>query len=392
MRTLALLLVLESTACASAAPPEPRRPPIDRDLAAREVGRELDDLHDAAAHADEARYFAHFAPTGVFLGTDAAERWDVSAFRAYAHTRFSAGQGWVYHAQRRSVTVVDDGSTAFFDEDLLGERAGPTRGSGVLVLQRGRWLIAQYNLAFTIPNDRFAELHALLASPPPVDFQTRTKAAYDQATAAATGGDFARAAALLEGLVPEAKTRPDDATEFWLHNELTWLRWAQNDMHGALDEVDRAKATLDHSLLPDDRRRALRLHELWDRSYLTLELSQAATLTGKMLALSAAASRSEYDRLARQAADRDGMAVLEAFFALGARDTRAAAAAAKRVDLAKDDDVQDLYVVALALDAAGDKNAADGVRARICSGRAYLMKPIIVHRLAEEGHGCAGSL
>jgi hypothetical protein len=388
-------LVVESIACAGAPPPQASPPPIDRDLATREVGRELDDLHDAAAHADEGRYFAHFAPTGIFLGTDATERWDLGAFRAYAHPRFSAGHGWVYHVRRRAVTIADDGLTAFFDEDLLGDKAGPTRGSGVLVLQMTswgrRWLIAQYNLAFTIPNDRVDELHKLLASPPAVDLETRYKAAYEQATAAATGGDFARAAALLEGLVPEAKTRPDDDTEFWLHNELTWLCWARGDLRGALDEVDRAKATLDHALLADDRRRALRLHEIWDRSYLYLELSQAATLTRKTLALSAGASRSEYDALARQANDRDGMAVLEAFFALGAGDARAAASAAKRVDVTKDDDAQDLYVIAMALDAEGEKDAAAGVRARICAARAYLMKPLIVHRLAVEGHGCTPS-
>ena len=45
----------------------------------------LDDFHDAAAKADEDRYFGRFAPGGVFLGTDATERWDVKAFRAYAH-------------------------------------------------------------------------------------------------------------------------------------------------------------------------------------------------------------------------------------------------------------------------------------------------------------------
>jgi hypothetical protein len=167
MRTLALVLMIESVSCAGAPPPQSPPPPTDRVLATGEVARELDDLHDAAAHADEARYFAHFASTGIFLGTDATERWDIEAFRAYAHPRFSAGQGWVYHVRRRAVTIVDDGATAFFDEDLLGEKAGPTRGSGVLVRQKGRWLIAQYNLAFTIPNDRVGELQKMLASPPP---------------------------------------------------------------------------------------------------------------------------------------------------------------------------------------------------------------------------------
>ena len=35
------------------------------------VAAVLDDWHAAAAVADEARYFAHFAPDSVFLGTDA---------------------------------------------------------------------------------------------------------------------------------------------------------------------------------------------------------------------------------------------------------------------------------------------------------------------------------
>jgi hypothetical protein len=159
MRSVTLLPVLFFVGCAP--------PPHDRDLASREVGRLLDDLHDAAAHADEARYFTHFAPGAVFLGTDATERWDLGAFRAYAHPRFSAGKGWVYRVQRRAVTVAKDGATAWFDEDLLGEKAGPTRGSGVLVREDGRWLVAQYNLAFTVPNERFDDLRKLLASPPP---------------------------------------------------------------------------------------------------------------------------------------------------------------------------------------------------------------------------------
>src|SRR5438067_1116433 len=73
------------------------------------VDHTLDDFHDAAAHADEARYFAHFAPRGVFLGTDAAERWDVASFRAYAHPRFASGKAWSFHATERHVDFSADG-------------------------------------------------------------------------------------------------------------------------------------------------------------------------------------------------------------------------------------------------------------------------------------------
>lgn len=158
---LACTALLASNGCAATPPPPVAT--FDRASAERDVARALDDFHDAAAHADEQRYFAHFAPGAVFLGTDATERWDLAAFRAYAHPRFASGGGWVYHPQRRAITFAPDGTVAWFDEDLLGERAGPTRGSGILLYSGGRWLIVQYNLAFTIPNERFEDLRKLLA-------------------------------------------------------------------------------------------------------------------------------------------------------------------------------------------------------------------------------------
>jgi len=164
----AVALALAPFGCSAAAAPSsapcaPASPAsFDRASAEREAARALDDLHDAAAHADEARYFGHFAPDAVFLGTDMTERWDLAAFRAYAHPHFASGHGWVYHPQRRSLAFASDGTIAWFDEDLMGERTGPTRGSGVLVASGGRWLIAQYNLAFTIPNERFDDLRKML--------------------------------------------------------------------------------------------------------------------------------------------------------------------------------------------------------------------------------------
>lgn len=112
----------------------------------------LDDFHDAAARADEARYFAHFTPDAVFLGTDATERWTVDAFRAYAHPIFAQGRGWTYTPRDRFVTVEPCGASAWFDEMLDNEKYGPCRGSGVLRKVDGTWRIAQYNLSVPIPN------------------------------------------------------------------------------------------------------------------------------------------------------------------------------------------------------------------------------------------------
>lgn len=147
--------------------PSPSTDPRD-ESAVRAV---LDDFHAAAAASDEARYFAHFTEDGVFLGTDATERWDVAAFRAYAHPHFEAGNGWVMRATRRDVVVRGD--VAWFDEDLETRNLGPARGSGVLERSAdGTWRIAQYNLAITVPNERFAALRAMLAEPAPAPTST----------------------------------------------------------------------------------------------------------------------------------------------------------------------------------------------------------------------------
>jgi ketosteroid isomerase-like protein len=142
---------------------------VDATAAEREIAAALDDFHDAAAHADEPRYFAHFAREAVFLGTDATERWDVEAFRQYAHARFATGKGWTYRSVRRAIRVSSDGAVAWFDEDLLGEKAGPCRGTGVFVRvregDRDRYLIAQYNLTVTVPNDRFAAVRRAIDEP-----------------------------------------------------------------------------------------------------------------------------------------------------------------------------------------------------------------------------------
>jgi ketosteroid isomerase-like protein len=120
----------------------------------------LDDFHAAAAAADEERYFSHFTPDAVFLGTDATERWSVPAFRAYAHPHFAKGKAWTFRGVRRQITVCGD--VAWFEEDLETQNLGPARGSGVLLRAANGWRIAQYVLSVTIPNDRFKDVRALL--------------------------------------------------------------------------------------------------------------------------------------------------------------------------------------------------------------------------------------
>lgn len=227
-------------------------------------------------------------------------------------------------------------------------------------------------------------------SEPQLDLATRNKNAYHAATAAADAGDFKKGISLLEALVPEAKEHTDDDMEFWIHNELTWLHWADGDLKGALTEVDAAKGALDRSAIDEPSKKKLKLHELWDRAYVDLEISIAAPPENRSTLYSKADdARNEYQELALAENDHDGMAVLEAFFAVRKNDGNHAKIAAKRVDIENDADLQDLYVLALALDLGGDLAAAQNARARICSGHEYLMKPLIVHQLARDGHACA---
>jgi uncharacterized protein (TIGR02246 family) len=120
----------------------------------------LEDWHRAAAQADEARYFAHFTPDAVFLGTDGSERWTRDEFRAWARPFFSKGKAWSFTPSSRHVSLSRDGAVAWFDEVLATPNMGPARGSGVLVKEAGAWKIAQYNLSVPIPNELLDDVKA----------------------------------------------------------------------------------------------------------------------------------------------------------------------------------------------------------------------------------------
>ncbi len=133
------------------------------------VEQTLDAFHAAAARADEAAYFALFAPHGVFLGTDATERWEKAAFQAFAHPYFAKGTAWTFVPRDRHVAFSSDGRVAWFDELLDSATYGECRGSGVLEKIGGAWKVQQYNLTIPLPNDLakdvVAQIRATKAAP-----------------------------------------------------------------------------------------------------------------------------------------------------------------------------------------------------------------------------------
>jgi hypothetical protein len=148
------------------------------------------------------------------------------------------------------------------------------------------------------------------------------------------------------------------------------LRTADGDLLGALVECEEmAKAGALGTWTPSDgdRMTLVRLKEHWHRAYLLRMVAQ--TLTGaERQAFIGYAERARQDYAALAAslgALGDSIAVLDAYFAFcdGARARMREAAL--RVKVAEDDDIEDLYLVQLALDGAGDSDAAAAVRKRM---------------------------
>lgn len=101
------------------------------------------------------------------------------AFRAYAHPHFAKGKGWTLKPSDRHISLAPDGKTAWFDEKVLSPSYGPSRGSGVLLLQGGAWKIAQYNLTVPVPNGLLGKVAKMVAEgyPAPGDLDVPAAAA-----------------------------------------------------------------------------------------------------------------------------------------------------------------------------------------------------------------------
>ena len=142
MKNISLLILLSFTlfSCAQ------KSQSPQTDIAA--INKVLDDYHQAAANGEWDIYFDLMSDDGVFIGTDAQERWIKAEFRQYS----SGSNGWVYTPQQRNVNITPDGSSAWFDEALLSQSYGSSRGSGVLIRTAQGWKISQYHLTLPIPN------------------------------------------------------------------------------------------------------------------------------------------------------------------------------------------------------------------------------------------------
>jgi hypothetical protein len=142
MKNISLLILLSFTLFSCAQNSQSQQ----SDIAA--INKVLDGYHQAAANGEWDIYFDLMSDDGVFIGTDAQERWVKAEFRQYS----SGSNGWVYAPQQRNVNITPDGLSAWFDEALLSQSYGSSRGSGVLIRTAQGWKISQYHLTLPIPN------------------------------------------------------------------------------------------------------------------------------------------------------------------------------------------------------------------------------------------------
>jgi hypothetical protein len=196
----------------------------------------------------------------------------------------------------------------------------------------------------------------------------------------AYAGDFDRAANALVAVIPTLAKHPELADEFWSHNAMMMIREAQGDPAAALAENDQATLCAQRGKWDPDERETLAFQkDRWHRAYLTRMLAESRTGSAKQALIGyAQAALDDY----RPRGFPDSVAILEAYFATldGKRD--AALAAAKRVDPAKDDDIEDLYLVVVGLEAGGDHTSAGAVRqAMRRPGGAHLARAIMLRWL-----------
>ncbi len=124
--------------------------------AKEELDSLLNNWHRAAAQANAQVYFNQMRPGGFFIGTDASENWPIDSFQVWSQPYFDKGKAWDFKPMERNIYFSNDRKVAWFDE-LLQTWMGVCRGSGVLELEGGRWVLKQYVLSVTVPNEEIEE-------------------------------------------------------------------------------------------------------------------------------------------------------------------------------------------------------------------------------------------
>jgi ketosteroid isomerase-like protein len=187
----------------------------------------LTELHAAAARSDAEAWAARLAPDLIWIGNETSERWDHDAFLGFAAPVFARGEGWVYAARERHVTLAPDpcACIAWFDEVLDSQTYGTARGEGLLVRDGADWRVLRYALSYPVPNDlaraMTTEIRAFEAATPVIDAPGEAADTPEERAVARVLDALHREAAEADGaayfdlFAPDAVYIGTDVTERW---------------------------------------------------------------------------------------------------------------------------------------------------------------------------------
>jgi len=117
-------------------------------------------FHESAARGDAEAHFACLDEDGIILTTDASERFPTAAYQRWIGGWFEQGVRVVSIPVRQGVRFNATRDIAWFDEDLVSQRWGAMRSTGVALRRPEGWKIAFYNLVFPVPDPLLPDLAA----------------------------------------------------------------------------------------------------------------------------------------------------------------------------------------------------------------------------------------
>ena len=117
-----------------------------------EIDSILNQWHHAAAVADEDAFFGAMTEDGIYIGTDASERWLRDELKTWSAKYFERETAWDFKPLSRNVNIGPGGQIAWMDE-LLDTWMGTCRSTGILIQKDGLWKIVHYQLSIAVPNE-----------------------------------------------------------------------------------------------------------------------------------------------------------------------------------------------------------------------------------------------
>jgi hypothetical protein len=130
----------------------------------KEVNDLMDNWHKAAGTANANIFFGSMAKDGIYIGTDATERWTRDEMKEWSSKYFERESAWDFKPIERKVYFTSDRKTAWFNE-TLNTWMGICRGSGILTNDSTGWKIQQYHLSVTVPNESIEGFVKLVGAP-----------------------------------------------------------------------------------------------------------------------------------------------------------------------------------------------------------------------------------